>query len=313
MSSQATTPSTITPTGPTALQQAVEPYSFVRALKIDRQYKALCAGPPRGQDLGKWFKKWEKFYVELKATNHSDIETGLIVDHFLNSLKQTEPHLAAVALFNLRRKRLMNEQTPTFMETLDLFRQMCADVPGSYVRVLRIDRQYEVLCAGPPRGQDLRQWLDKWEKLYVEAKERKHFGVETGVIIDQFINSFKQTDPALATKALYDLQSKRLRNEQTLTFMETLDIFRQVFAIQGQTPGSSSTSKRSNRQTGNTPPKECVCGKMHWYSDCFYINKPRRPKGWNPNPNIVKKIDEALKDPKVKANVDKAMKKNSRG
>ena len=305
--------STITPTGPTAGQQAVEPCSYARTLKIDRQYKVLCAGPPRHQDLGKWFNKWEKFYVEAKATNHSDIETGVIIDHFLNSLKQTEPHLAAVALFDLRSKRTMSEQTPNFMETLDLFRRICTDVPGSFVRVLRIDRQYEVLRAGPPRGQNLKQWLNKWEKLYVEAKETKHFHVETGLIINHFINSFKQTDPALATIALIDLHSKRLSNEQSPTFMETLNLFRQRLASQGQTQGSSSTPKKSNHQTGNTPPKECVCGKMHWYIDCFYINKSRRPKGWNPNPDIVKKIDDALKDPKVRTNVNKVMKKNSRG
>ena len=201
--------STITPTGPTAGQQAVEPYSYARTLKIDRQYKALCSGPPRGQDLGKWFNKWEKFYVEAKVTNHSNIKTSVITDHFLNSLKQTEPHLATIALVDLHFKRLSNEQTPTFMETLNLFRQRLAS--------------------------------------------------------------------------------------------------------QSQAPGSSSTAKKSNRQTGNTPPKECVCGQMHWYCDCFYINESRRPKGWNPNPSIVKKIDDALKDPKVRTNVNKVMKKNSRG
>ena len=138
----------------------------------------------------------------------------------------------------------------------------------------------------------------------MDAKERKHFDVESGLIVDRFINSFKQKYPILATKSLIDLQFKRLSNEPTPTFMETLNIFRQIFAIRGQTSGSSSTPEESNRQTGNTPSKECICGKMHWYSDCPYMNGSRRLKGWIPDRNIVQKIHETLKDPKIKAHFD---------
>ena len=92
--------------------------------------------------------------------------------------------------------------------------------------------------------------------------------------------------------------------------METLNIFRQIFAIQGQTLGSSSTPEESNRHTGNTPPKECICGKMHWYSDCPYMNGSRCLKGWIPDRNVVQKIHETLKDPKIKAHFDKAINRN---
>ena len=47
--------------------------------------------------------------------------------------------------------------------------------------------------------------------------------------------------------------------------------------LQGQTPKSSTTPAKSNK-TGNTPSKKCVCGKKHWYSDCYYLNEARRPK-----------------------------------
>ena len=184
--------------------------------------------------------------------------------------------------------------------------------PYPIARRFRIDRQYRVLCAGPRGGQNLSKWLDKWLKFYGEAKLIKHPDIETGVIIDDFINSFKQTDPSLTAISLCSLEFRRFRKEQT-PFLALLHTFRSYWAIQGQTLAPSSTSEKSKRRTGNTPPKECVCGKMHWYSDCFYINESRRPKGWNPNPNVVKKIDEALKDTKVKANVERAKERNSRG
>ena len=184
--------------------------------------------------------------------------------------------------------------------------------PHPFASRFRIDRQYSVLCAGPPGGQNLDKWLNKWLKFYGEALLVKHPDIETGVIIDFFIESFKQTDPILTSVALYNLQSRRFSKEET-SFLDFLHIFRSIWAIQGLTLAPSSTPEKSKRRTGNTPPKQCVCGKTHWYSDCFYINKSRRAKGWNPNPNVVKKIDEALKDPKVKANVDRGRKKNYHG
>ncbi len=193
--------------------------------------------------------------------------------------------------------------------------------PHSSVRALKIDRQYKILCAGPLKGQNLRQWLNKWELLYAEAKATGHSDTETGLIINHFINSLKQIDPTWAAISLYDLQLRRSRNEQTPTFMEILNLFRQLCAeyliagstassytaiLQGQTPGSSSTP---NKKSKDPPPKHCVCGKPHWYTNCFYLIESIRPKGWHSDPKIVKKIDEALKDPKVKANVDKARKR----
>ena len=165
---------------------------------------------------------------------------------------------------------------------------------------------------GPQGGQNLDNWLNKWLKFYGEALLVKHPDIETGVIIDFFIESFKQTDPSLTSVALYNLQSRRFSKEET-SFFDIVRIFRSIWAIQGLTLAPSSTPEKSKRRTGNTPPKECVCGKMHWYSDCFYINESSRPRGWNPSRNVVKKIDEALKDPKVKAKIDRAREKNSRG
>ena len=193
--------------------------------------------------------------------------------------------------------------------------------PHSSIGALEIDldHQYQILCAEPLKGQNLRQWLNKWELLYEAAKSTRHS--ETASMINHFINSLKEIDPTWAAISLYDLQLRRLRNEQTPTFMEILNLFRQHCAehliadsttssyaatLQGQPPGSSSTP---NKKIKDPPPKDCVCGKPHWYINCFYLIKSIRPAGWHPDPKTVKKIDEALKDPKVKANVDKARKK----
>ena len=176
--------------------------------------------------------------------------------------------------------------------------------PADFARALEIDDQYNLLCAGPPRGQNLRQWFNKWERLYAKAKTTIHADTESGMIVFHFIRSLEQTVPLLAATALVDLSL----NKETPTFMEILNLFRLLCAkdlIAGSTRSSSTLNKRSK----DLPPKDCVCGKPHCYTNCFYLIESIRPKGWHPNPKITKKIDEALKDPKLKANTDKARKR----
>ena len=184
--------------------------------------------------------------------------------------------------------------------------------PTDWVRVFEIDRQYKLLCAGPPRGQNLRQWFNKWEKLYAKAKTARHADIETEVIIDYFIESMRSTNPIWASTSSYDLQLRRLRNEQTPTFMEVLNILRHLCAedLIANSTGSSSTP---NKKSKDLPPKNCVCGKPHWYTNCFYLVESIRPKGWHSEPKIVRRIDEALKDPKVKASINKARKRKNLG
>lgn len=112
----------------------VTPADVVRALEVNKQYRILCAGPPRGQNLRRWFDKWERFYAKAKAIGHADIETGFILDFFIRSLEQTLPIWATTAQYDLWSRRLSRkEQTPDFMKFLDSLRRFCAEdlVAGS--------------------------------------------------------------------------------------------------------------------------------------------------------------------------------------
>ncbi len=203
--------------------------------------------------------------------------------------------------------------------------------PNTAVRMLEVDRQYKILCAGPPRGQNLRQWINKWDYLYAEAKETGHADTVSGVITDYFISSVSQTASTWAEVFRVEISIKRSRNEGILIFTKVLNSFRQVCNIdavsttpslygatlQGQPPGlTSSSSDKTNRKPNSTrgdpPPKECVCGRAHWYKDCFYINETIRLKWWKPKSEIVKKIEEAMKDSKVKNDTENAKKQAAR-
>ena len=194
--------------------------------------------------------------------------------------------------------------------------------PHSTDRLLEIDRQYKTLCSGPPRGANLRQWLNKWEKIYIEAQAIQHADIGSGLILNYFIASLKQTDPSWASTSLYDLQLKRRNNQTTPSFMDLLNMFRQTSTNNLLSPDSSSAfaatlqgrtpdSRGSNSRTPSpTPP--CVCGKQHWFNDCFYLMESKRPHGWKPNTEIMKKVEEALKNPILRGKVEKARQREKR-
>jgi hypothetical protein len=68
------------------------------------------------------------------------------------------------------------------------------------------------------------------------------------------------------------------------------------------------TSNRGHRD-GARPTPTCICGKQHWYTDCFILNPrhPGRPKTYRPAAEAVRKVEEARKDPKINARIKTAL------
>jgi hypothetical protein len=72
---------------------------------------------------------------------------------------------------------------------------------------------------------------------------------------------------------------------------------------QQNAPNAQSRASNNNRQT-TKPVQNCLCGKLHWFSDCFYLNSKIRPANWTPIASIQKKITDALnKSNRLRANI----------
>ncbi|KAF2203370.1 hypothetical protein GQ43DRAFT_351620, partial [Delitschia confertaspora ATCC 74209] len=65
----------------------------------------------------------------------------------------------------------------------------------------------------------------------------------------------------------------------------------------------------SRKGIGQTPT--CVCGKEHRYAYCFILttHDPRRPKGYQPPGDLVRKVEEARKGSKISARINTALEK----
>ncbi|CAD6500201.1 BgTH12-07384, partial [Blumeria graminis f. sp. triticale] len=76
------------------------------------------------------------------------------------------------------------------------------------------------------------------------------------------------------------------------------------------TQPESSTS--SNDPCTSGPPSKkpaCLCGRKHYFSECYYINEALRPNNFNPSLERQQKVDAFLKLPTNNAKVDAAFKK----
>ncbi|SLM34863.1 Ribonuclease H-like domain [Lasallia pustulata] len=67
----------------------------------------------------------------------------------------------------------------------------------------------------------------------------------------------------------------------------------------------SEASKLKASYKGNKKDKpDCLCGWKHFYNECYYLNETTRPLSWSPNAETQARVDEAMKEPKVKKFVE---------
>jgi hypothetical protein len=79
----------------------------------------------------------------------------------------------------------------------------------------------------------------------------------------------------------------------------------------GITKLTETLSTGRGHRDGLRPTPTCVCGKQHWYTDCFILN-PRnlaRPKTYQATTEAVRKVEEARKDLKINARIKTALEK----
>ncbi|KAI8941682.1 hypothetical protein NX059_002893 [Plenodomus lindquistii] len=74
---------------------------------------------------------------------------------------------------------------------------------------------------------------------------------------------------------------------------------------------TETPSTDRGHRDGTQPIPTCVCGKQHWYTNCFILNPrhPARPKTFQPTAEALHKVEEARKDPKTDARINTALEK----
>ena len=187
-------------------------------------------------------------------------------------------------------------------QALRSLKAQIAPTPES--RYFDIDRQYRTLIQGKPKGQPIEQWLQRWEKVFVEAEEIEHSDFKSTIARVNFIQSTHSLDPSWSGIAKYNLQTAARAGQPTQTFHILLADFKQSHrtlpAIQHSNSAFPATLQ--GRTTDGKPtvpntdfrPTCPIDRKQHYYGECPYLNESARPTDFIGKPELLTKATQFL-------------------
>jgi hypothetical protein len=205
--------------------------------------------------------------------------------------------------------------------------------PSDPTRRRELRGNYDALRSPKPRNTSVEKWLDEWISVTDLMAVLDMPTTRGGQIQEDFLvaaNKIHETWATAELRRLLELQEKDGAKDSDLPTITTLVAsFRQSLRImnpQGSALGTFSASLRIANNSGastkpNTeerggqnkksqlmhqPPRNCFCGRKHWYKDCYYIKPAIRPTGWKPRSGIEAKIEEAKKNPRIAKQFRKA-------
>ncbi|KAG6995781.1 hypothetical protein G7Y79_00042g078860 [Physcia stellaris] len=197
--------------------------------------------------------------------------------------------------------------------------------PTDSARSLELEQEYNRLIKGPSNRQSIDVWIDDYLKMLALAKQAKIAEVtDSKRAYRDFLQAIDKTASTFAE--VYLLQQDNVTNHETqlLTLIETFrhhmrlkearrgkgTISNSAFAAdESKDTNGRNSSGTSSFRGQNQSRDPCICGKKHFYGDCFYLNENIRPDDFKLKPEIVAKIDEAKKNPKKRRQIEQSIKR----
>jgi hypothetical protein len=176
----------------------------------------------------------------------------------------------------------------------------------------------------------MKTYLTEWERTYIEAKKNNLFEISDNKTLRDFLVSLADRESQYSNAQLMILKNS---NDDLL---ETIASFRQfirmretenhklvvqryderklsAFSVDQKSTFNeqfSQSAGQSARSNENKKKKSCLCKSMHRWSDCYYMILEKRLNDWTSNHTTMSKMNEALKDQRLKSTVEKSIKNN---
>ncbi|PGH29457.1 hypothetical protein GX50_07792 [[Emmonsia] crescens] len=175
--------------------------------------------------------------------------------------------------------------------------------------------RYYALCKAP-KGRSIENWLSEWALIKDDIRDAKiagQFAIET-----DFLNANLAIDSGYAQAWAMNIEG----NGVTISFVKLVEHFKKRYRdmgiLKGDNPMNFATlNGRPQQQNISSTPsspatfQKCICGARHRYAQCYYLNPSKKPSGWEENREKRAQINQALKDPKLKGRVDRAISRES--
>ncbi|PWO19496.1 MMS1-N multi-domain protein, partial [Pyrenophora tritici-repentis] len=182
----------------------------------------------------------------------------------------------------------------------------------------------------PRATKKVEQWLADWTYITAQGKTVSLPETDGNRPQEDFLIACKALDQEYATSCLREIFKHEARGTtaeissletyvaEMTTYLRRTKPHSTGLAVSAaelgitkptETPSTSRGHRDGAHRDGARPTPTCVCGKQHWYTDCFILNPrhPARPKTYQPAAEAVRKVEEARKDSKINARIKAAL------
>jgi hypothetical protein len=222
----------------------------------------------------------------------------------------------------VRHIHLIKDHETPYDQLVALKKFLC---PTDATRRHELADKYNTLKTAPRAAKKVEQWLTDWVYITAQGKSIKLPETEDNRPQEDFLIACKALDQEYATSCLREIFKHEARG--TTTEISSLETYvAEMTTYLRRTKPHSTSLAVSAAELGITKPTEppstgrghrdsarptptCICGKQHWYTDCFILNSrhPERPKTYQPAAEAVRKVKEARKDSKMDARIKHAL------
>lgn len=248
--------------------------------------------------------QWQSVeYREDRAVYLKKKET---LDGFVPWMKATVPPMPITD---------QEDEAPTAKDLL--LELQARHAPSNEARTLELEYHYNRLCK--PKAQNIFTWIFEWQKT--AARRIKLGDISELRARTDFVRANRQIDEIFALlrrkESLDDSISFNALSDKFIAFYQKEEMLGNNISIKaatfasGQKPDLDGKDRKGRSRIQNRsqskPQLSCICGKSHYYNQCFYLVPSKSYKGWKENAEIRKKIDKQLnEDSQLRGKVERA-------
>ena len=187
--------------------------------------------------------------------------------------------------------------------------------PKEDVRRLQLTDQYRELQKSP-KSKNLDNWLMNWEKVYREGIALTQPIVQQDTAVQDFLRAVFDLTPDFSSFWTNTIQSidDVSKRPSLYDIIDRFRVQRQILGTSTSKPDSSHSafSATLQGQSEAKPKSPCVCGKIHRYAQCWYLDNSTAPAGWQENLTVRKKVEEQLQKPEKRTAVERALQRKKK-
>ncbi|OAQ57580.1 polyprotein [Pochonia chlamydosporia 170] len=194
--------------------------------------------------------------------------------------------------------------------------------PTDWARESEVTDRYYATLKAVSRTK-VEEWISKWQVILNEAKNLDLPDIRGLRQTRHFLKAVNAIDPTFSKVWINQMEAKALSHEDDewqKTFPDGIkisEIFERSYRSTAQSSssrgafatfqgeGEPDASRTNSKNPGGKPT--CLCGRRHFYSECYYLSDSVRPAGWSPDNKVQEEIDQKLQHPTIKGKVERSI------